>query len=248
MRLSIRLTSLLLCVSAWSATGPAWALFEDDGARVAINNILKRLDNIENRLQLLEQTGQGQMAIAQSLSEKDREIARLRGDLEVAQNKLRKLQNDYETLYTSLDERLAKLEPQTVDLDGKSITVPPQEFEAYQGALDHFKAGNFPQAEEAFLGFLTEYKESGLRAQVGYFLGSCQFAQGNYKESLNTQRNMIKSHPDSPRVPDAMLSIASSQLALKAVNNAKQTLNEIISKYPDSPAASSARERLKALG
>lgn len=248
MRLSIRLTSLLLCISAWSAAGPAWALFEDDGARVAINNILKRLENIETRLTQLEQTGQGQMAIAQSLSEKDREIARLRGDLEVAQNKLRKLQDDYEALYTALDSRLSKLEPQTIDLDGESVEIPPEEYSAYQGALDHFKAGNFPQAEQAFLGFLTEYKDSALRAQVGYFLGSCQFAQGNYKESLTTQRNMIKSHPNSPRVPDAMLSIASSQLALKAVTNAKKTLNEIISKYPDSPAAASARERLNALG
>lgn len=228
-------------------SSPSWALFEDDGARVAINKILARLKDVEDRLARLESTSQGQLAIAESLSEKDREIARLRGDLEVAQNQLQKLQNDYETLYTSIDERLAKLEPQTVELDGESIVVPPKEFNAYQAGLDHFKAGNFAEAQTSFEGFLNTFEKSGLRAQVSYFLGSCQFAQGEYKSSLVTQRALVKDYPNSPRVPDAMLSIASSQLALKAITNAKKTLSEIIDKYPNSPAAASARERLAAI-
>lgn len=235
----------LACTSLFSS--PSWALFEDDGARVAINKILARLNDVESRLAQLESTSSGQLAIAESLSEKDREIARLRGDLEVAQNQLRKLQSDYETLYTALDERLAKLEPQTVELDGQSIVVPPKEFNAYQAGLDHFKAGNFTEAQTNFEGFLDTFKESELRAQVAYFLGSCQFALGEYKGSLVTQRALIKDYPNSPRVPDAMLSVASSQLALKAITNAKKTLSEIISKYPDSPAAASARERLDAI-
>lgn len=228
-------------------SSPSWALFEDDGARVAINKILARLKDVEDRLMQLESTSQGQMAIAESLSEKDREIARLRGDLEVAQNKIRQLQGDYENLYTRLDERLAKLEPQTVELDGQAVAVPPVESNTYQTGLDHFKAGNFSEAQASFEGFLSSFPNSKLSAQVAYFLGSCQFALGEYKNSLVTQRALIKDHPNSPRVPDAMLSIASSQLALKAIENAKKTLAELISKYPNSPAADSARERLAAI-
>ena len=49
------------------------------------------------------------------------------------------------------------------------------------------------------------------------------------------------------RKPDALLSMASSQLELKSIPGAKKTLNELITKYPDSPAAASAKTRLNAL-
>jgi len=42
-----------------------------------------------------------------------------------------------------------------------------------------------------------------------------------------------------------MLNIASCQTELKAVNNAKKTLQELIKSYPDSQAAATARDRLK---
>jgi len=41
--------------------------------------------------------------------------------------------------------------------------------------------------------------------------------------------------------------MASSQLELKSIPGAKKTLGELISKYPGSPAAASAKARLEAL-
>jgi TolA-binding protein len=54
-----------------------------------------------------------------------------------------------------------------------------------------------------------------------------------------------KAYPDSPRAPEAMLLIAGCQAELKAAANAKKTLTELVSKYPDSESAATARERLK---
>lgn len=227
--------------------GSAWALFEDNGARRAINEILTRLQKIEERIELLENTNQGQLTIVDSLSDKDKEIARLRGEIEVAQNKINRLESDYETLYTQLDKRLSKLEPKNVELDGEIISVPPSEYKDYQEALAHFKDGNFEQAQQAFELFLENYQESTLGPQVRYFIGSCQFALGNYKEALETQRDLVAEYPNSSRAPDALLSVASSQLALKAVNNAKKTLEQVIKSFPASAAAQSAKDRLDAL-
>ena len=182
-----------------------------------------------------------------TLNEKDREIARLRGEIEIAQNKVRQLETDYENLFTNLDKRLNKLEPKSVELDGEIISVPPKEYQDYQAALAHFKDGNFEQAQTAFEAFKNNYPESTLGPQVSYFIGSCQFDLGNYQAALQTQKMLVAQYPNSTRAPDALLSVASSQIALKAVNNAKKTLNQLIETYPSSAAAQSAQKRLEAL-
>lgn len=229
------------------ASNSAFAIFDDTEARKAILDLRQQLKVLEDRVARMESANQGQLSLAQSLSEKDREIARLRGDLEVANNNIRKLQEDNKLLYTNLDERLKKFEPKSVQLDGQEVSVPPEQFSEYQAGLDHFKSGNYKDAAAQFQQFLDKHKQSKLEPQVRYFLGSTQFAQGEYKTALITQRDLAKDFPDSPRAPDALLSMASSQLELKSIPGAKKTLGELIAKYPDSPAAESAKSRLAAL-
>lgn len=230
------------------ASNSAFAIFDDTEARKAILDLRQQVRVLENRIARMESVNQGQvLSQAQTLTEKDREIARLRGDLEVANNNIRKLQEDNKVLYLNLDERIKKLEPKPVQLDGEELSVPPEQFNDYQAGLDHFKAGNYKDAATQFQQFLGKHSKSPLEPQVRYFLGSTQFAQGDYKDALITQRDLAKDFPDSPRAPDALLSMASSQLELKSIPGAKKTLNELIAKYPDSPAASSAKTRLNAL-
>lgn len=229
------------------ATSPALAFFDDTEARKAILDLRQQVKALEEKVSRLELANQGQLSLAQSLNDKDREIARLRGDLEVANNNIRKLQEDNRVLYTNLDDRIKKLEPKAVQLDGAELNVPPEQFSEYQAGLDHFKAGNYKEAAAQFQQFLAQYRASKLEPQVRYFLGSAQFAQGDYKTALVTQRDLAKDFPDSPRAPDALLSMASSQLELKSIPGAKKTLGELIAKYPNSPAAASAKTRLDAL-
>ncbi|WP_370262920.1 tol-pal system protein YbgF [Limnobacter sp.] len=247
MTFALRHTPWIATLALVIFSGSAHALFDDTEARRAILDLRQQVKLLEDRIARLESANQGQLALAQSLSDKDREIARLRGDLEVANNNIRKLQEDNRVLYSNLDERLKKLEPKPIELDGEQINVSPEQYRDYQAGLDHFKAGNFAEAIQQFQRFLAQYPDSKLKPQVRYFLGSAQFAQGEYKLALVTQRDLARDHPDSPRAPDALLSMASSQLELKAIPNAKKTLSELIAKYPESEAAKSAKLRLDAL-
>ena len=112
----------LLCASA---SNSAFAIFDDTEARKAILDLRQQVKVLEDRVARMEAANQGQLSLAQSLSEKDREIARLRGDLEVVNNNIKKLQEDNRILYTNLDDRIKKLEPRAVQLDGEEFTVPP---------------------------------------------------------------------------------------------------------------------------
>ena len=56
---------------------------------------------------------------------------------------------------------------------------------------------------------------------------------------------MLASWPDSDKAPDALLNIASSQAELGDVKGARATLQQIVTKYPNSQAAEPARQRLR---
>lgn len=247
MTLNFKHTTWTVALLCLFASNSAFAIFDDTEARKAIVDLRQQVKMLEERVSRMESAAQGQLSMVQSLSEKDQEIARLRGALEVANNNIRKLQEDSKLLYTNLDERIKKFEPKAIQLDGEELSVPPEQFNEYQAGLDHFKAGNYQDAATQFQQFLGKYPQSKLEPQVRYFLGSTQFAQGEYKTALVTQRDLAKDFPESPRAPDALLSMASSQLELKSIPGAKKTLGELIAKYPNSPAAASAKTRLDAL-
>ena len=54
----------------------------------------------------------------------------------------------------------------------------------------------------------------------------------------------MRNYPDSQKVPDALLNIASSQLEIGDANGARKTLDELVQKYPQREAADKARKRL----
>src|SRR5439155_855027 len=87
----------------------------------------------------------------------------------------------------------------------------PGEAKAYQAALDQFKLGNYPMAVSAMQGFLVTYPGSSLAANAQYWIGMAYSGQRDYKSAIAAQRKLLAAWPDSPKAPDAMLSIASAQ-------------------------------------
>jgi TolA-binding protein len=69
----------------------------------------------------------------------------------------------------------------------------------------------------------------------------------DYRLAISSQQALIKTYPDSPTVPDALLNIASSQIEMGEANAGRKTLEELMAKYPISDAADKARRRLAAL-
>jgi len=65
-----------------------------------------------------------------------------------------------------------------------------------------------------------------------------------YRSAIEAQQKVVTSWPDHAKAPDAMLNIASSKDALGDKKGAQKTLEELIAKYPASPAAASATQRL----
>lgn len=211
-------------------------LFDDDEAR---RGVLDVRANKADKSSLLELSSQ--------IDALRQELARLRGQVEVLTNDVSTLQRRQKDFYVDHDNRLRKLEPQKLEVDGKEAIIEPAEQRAYDAALEKFKAGEYKPASFAFSDFLRRYPKSAYAASAQFWLGSAFYAQRDYRNAISAQSQVVKHHADSAQAPEAMLNMASCYMELKDRMTAKKTLERLIARFPQSEAAKTAKERLAAL-
>jgi tol-pal system protein YbgF len=121
------------------------------------------------------------------------------------------------------------------------------ESKSYEAALNQFKAANYAGSIAGFKNFLKTYPGSSLASNAQYWIGYSYYALKDYKSALSQQQKLIGSYPQSAKVPDALLNMASSQLETDDTGAARKTLEEIVNKHPGTNAAKIAAKRLAAL-
>ena len=225
------------------------ALFEDEEARKAILDLRQRVDQSVDQLRTrqAEQSDQFRRSLLDlnnQIEALKAEIARLRGANEQLARDLAEVQRQQKDLRQIADERLSKLEPQPVTLDGKEFVAEPDERRLYDDAMAQLRRGDFAAAATGFGVFLKRYPKSGYAESAQFWLGNAQYGKREYREAITTFRALIAAAPESPRVPEALLSIANCQVELKDVAGARKTLDGLVRSYPKSEAAQAARERL----
>lgn len=216
------------------------ALFGDDEARRAILDVRTKVD----ALQQSKAESSAVLDLSNQNEQLRQEIARLNGQIEVLTNELSNAQQRQKDFYTDLDNRLRKLEPQSVNVDGQDALVGQTEQRAYDDALALFKSGDYKKAGAAFTDFVQRYPQSAYAPSAQYWVGNALYAQRDYRNAINAQQSLLKKYADNPKAADAMLNIASSYMELKDRPAAKKTLESLVAKYPNTPAAQTAKERL----
>ena len=91
---------------------------------------------------------------------------------------------------------------------------------------------------------IRDSPKSNLAPRAQYWIGDSYFNLRDFKLAIANQQTLIKTYPDSPSVPDAMLNIASSQIDMGESNAGRKTLEDLMAKYPVSEAADKAKRRL----
>jgi tol-pal system protein YbgF len=118
------------------------------------------------------------------------------------------------------------------------------DIKSYEEAHKIFRSGNYQGAVNAFRGFIEQYPSSILSSNAQYWIGISFYNLKDLKSALGAHQQLLKRYPDSPKVPDSMLNIATIQSDLNDQAAAKTTLEDIVSKYPNSEAATKAKSRL----
>lgn len=204
-------------------------------------NVLRRgVLDLNGQIELLR----GDMA---KLRGQDEQVSQTARDATRELADLQRKQKDLLAALAAQDERLRRLEPQKVSLDGKEITVDVAEKKAYDDAIGVLRKGDFARAVEALQAFQRRFAGSAYGGHVQYWLGNALYGKGDVKEAMATFRALVTTTPEHPRAAEALLAVANCQVELKDPKAARKTLDELVKNYPQSEAAQSGRERIAQL-
>ncbi|MEZ5665533.1 MAG: tol-pal system protein YbgF [Burkholderiaceae bacterium] len=249
--------ALLPCALTVAALWPlhAHALFGDDEARKAVIELRQRFDaqratteaELRQAQEARAQTQRSMLELSAQIEELRSELARMRGQNEQLAREVSDLQRQQADVRQGLETRLRQVEPAQVTHDGQAFTALPAEQKEFEDALALLRRADFAGATAAFSGFLERYPSSGYQASALYWLGNAQYATRDYKASLDTHGRLAGRFPQHLRTPEAMLAMANSHTELKDSRSARRALEELVMRFPQSEAASVARERLSRL-
>ena len=265
------LRSLLLLSVLISCNTSYAALFDDEDERKKYRAAQQEQSRLqEARIAKLEEvTNQAIIGLHNQIEELRREFSKLNGQIEVLAYDIKLSQNRQKDFYIDLDSRLRRIEQTNVGSDTNSSVVEgvpvasaapvvvasvaptvsdtvetDAENSDYQEAFNMFKIGRFKGAVSKFKSFNENYPTSELLPSSHYWIGNSYYAMRDFKRAIFVQQELIKDFPDSDKVPDAMLNLASSQKEINYITASQKTLKDLITKYPISEAAKKAKLRL----
>jgi tol-pal system protein YbgF len=135
--------------------------------------------------------------------------------------------------------------PGVVDpLTGEPSAPVPAPRELYSQAYADFARGNYDLAIQGFTEYMTHYPDTDFTDNAQYWIGECLYGKREYAEAIEAWNTLFRDHPSSDKLPDGRVK---KGMALERLGRRSQALVEyryVVDRYPTSPAARIARERL----
>ncbi len=126
-----------------------------------------------------------------------------------------------------------------------SPPVPlPEELEYHRALSTLREKQQYDLARRMFEKFIKKYPLSELADNAQYWIGETYYVENKYERAILAFAEVQEKYKEGDKVPDAVLKQALSFAALGDKNAAKDLLRQLISRFPASPAAGLAKQKL----
>lgn len=190
-----------------------------------------------------------------------REIAELRGRLEVLAHRLARLRNLTANQDVALARSLARLRRDVAALSASGAAAAPTTSSspsaapgrappaaaAYGRALRLLENAHYHEAVGAFHAFILAHPKSRLVPNAYYWEGAARLQLQDLAGALRDTMVVVDRFPTAPKAPDAMLQAGYVEAALGHFGRARKLFAEVIKRYPKTSAARLAAAKLKTL-
>ncbi len=182
-------------------------------------------------------------------------------------SKVDQLSGQIQSLNDTLDElkaRLAKVSKQLEDMQAaqqslgaqqaqqqaqqKAMSDAPPPDVLYNNALRDYNGNKNDLALQEFSDYIKFYPNTDLAGNSYFYLGEIQFRQGNYQQAAQSYDAVLQNFPTGNKAASAQLKKGFSLIELGKQDDGVSELRHLIQRYPHSPEALQARERLRKLG
>ena len=124
--------------------------------------------------------------------------------------------------------------------------IPPDAL--YNAALSDFNAGKNDLAGQEFTQFLQNYPNHDLAGNAQFYLGEIDYRRSNFQAAIQDYNKVLDQYPGGNKGAAAQLKKGFALLELGQKDQGVQELRSLIARYPKSPEAVQAKDRLNKLG
>jgi len=213
---------------------------------------------------LVEQDTDAVNKVANALTALQQTLAKQQGD---AGAKSDQLSGQIQALNDSIDElkvRLAKVTKQLEDMQAAQQNIQAQQQQQqqqqaaqaaapppdvlYNNALRDYNGNKMDLASQEFSDYIKFYPNTDLAGNSYFYLGEIQFKQANYQQAAQSYDQVLQNFPSGNKAASAQLKKGFALVELGKQDEGVSELRHLIQRYPHSPEALQARERLRKLG
>jgi len=263
----------LALFSALCLTSPAWGVNKEMiELQTQVQQLQQQMTSMQRSFDermgvmknLVEQNTDTVNKVANALTSLQSALQKQQGD---SSAHVDQLSGQLQSLNDTLDElkaRLAKVSKQLEDMQSSQQTTqanlaadvakqkeqasaPPPDV-LYNNALRDYNGAKNDLAIQEFSDYVKFYPNTDLAGNCYFYLGEIQFRQGNYQQAEQSYDQVLQNFPTGTKVASAQLKKGFSLIELGKQDDGVQELRHLIQRYPKSPEALQARERLRKLG
>src|SRR5947207_4629608 len=125
--------------------------------------------------------------------------------------------------------------------------APPPDV-LYNSALGDFNGGKNDLAAQEFTQYLQAYGNTDLAGNAQFYLGEIDYRKANYQAAVQDYNKVLDQYPGGNKGAAAQLKKGFAFLELGQRDAGVQELRSLVARYPKSPEAVQAKDRLNRLG
>jgi tol-pal system protein YbgF len=206
----------------------------------AVNKVAGALNNLQTALQKQQTDGGSKV---DQVSGQIQSLNDTMDEIKVRLAKVTKQLEDMQAAQQSIQSQQATTQAQ----QQAAASAPPPDV-LYNNGLRDFMGGKADLATQEFSDYIKYYPNTDLAGNSYYYLGEIQFKQGNYQQAAQSYDQVLQNFPSGNKAASAQLKKGFALLELGKQDDGVSELRHLIQRYPHSPEALQARDRLRKAG
>jgi tol-pal system protein YbgF len=206
----------------------------------AVNKVANALNGLQTALQKQQSEG------GSKVDQLSGQIQSLNDSLDELKARLAKVSKQLEDMQAAQQSLGAQQVQQQAQQKAMSDAPPPDVL--YNNAFRDYNGNKNDLALQEFSDYIKFYPNTDLAGNCYFYLGELQFRQGNYQQAVQSYDAVLQNFPSGNKAASAQLKKGFSLIELGKQDDGVSELRHLIQRYPHSPEALQARERLRKLG
>jgi tol-pal system protein YbgF len=210
----------------------------------AINKATAALNALQATLQTNLQKQQGDSTA--KLDQLSGQIQSLNDTLDELKIRLAKVSKQLEDMQSTQQSTAAQQAQQQAQQQAMAAAPPPDVL--YNNGLRDYNGAKNDLATQEFSDYIKFYPNTDLAGNAYYYLAEIQFRQANYQQAVQNYDLVLQNFPSGNKAASAQLKKGFALIELGKQDDGVTELRHLLQRYPHSPEALQARDRLRKLG